>query len=58
MVYVKIIHNDMRKDNIYKTFKTKTGACDYLTGRGFVCANKKFSLYVNEAGDCAKVIMI
>lgn len=58
MVCVKVIHNDARKDNTYKTFKTKAQASDYLTGRGFTCADKKFSLYVNEAGDCAKVVMV
>lgn len=58
MVCVKIIHNDARKDNAYKTYPSKKLASDYLAARGFVCADKKFSLYVNEAGDAAKVIVV
>lgn len=58
MVCVKIIYNDWRKDNDYKTFKTKAAACDYLSARGFKVIDKSFRVYADDSGSCAKLVVV
>lgn len=58
MVCVKIVYDDWKKDNSYKTFKTKVAACEYLTGRRFRVMDKNFHVYVDDSGNCAKLIVV